>query len=162
MNRETAQDLWNFALERYGATGVAPACLQLQDDFGVDVCLLLCTLWCAEHGCALDPARLAQLDAQCAPWRCRVVQPLRQQRRAWRGDASRERDYEDLKRLELQAERLQLERLAALAGWPGGGAGELAPAVLRRRNLRVLGRHYGLGEDVLEPVAALFDSAASG
>ena len=43
---------WSFSTEFYGRTGVAPACLVLQDRFGCDVNLLLFALWAARRGAA--------------------------------------------------------------------------------------------------------------
>ena len=39
--------LWDWAVAAYGADGVAPACLELQDAAGQNVPLLLWAGWCA-------------------------------------------------------------------------------------------------------------------
>jgi len=57
------------------------------------------------------------------PWQREVISPLRQTRRDWRAAAGQDTELaalrEQVKKLELQAERVFFERLQALAeGWP--------------------------------------------
>ncbi|VXC84756.1 conserved hypothetical protein [Pseudomonas sp. 8Z] len=118
------QDLWNFALELYARPGVEQACLELQDA-GVDVCLLLTGAWLQRRGCRCEAHRLDALRTLTAPWQREVVTPLRQLRQHWRADALQDSDWttlrEQVKKLELQAERVLLERLQTLAeSWPDG------------------------------------------
>lgn len=118
------QDLWNFALELYARPGVEQACLTLQDA-GSDVCLLLTGAWLQKRGVRCLDERLAELRELAGPWQRDVVAPLRQTRRQWRSAALEDAELaalrEQIKRLELQAERVLLERLQALAGqWPTG------------------------------------------
>ncbi|MCX4246808.1 TIGR02444 family protein [Paraliomyxa miuraensis] len=108
--------LWRFAVRTYALPGVAPLCLRLQDEHGVDVDVVLGLLWLAERGVELDEASLtAMLDA-AAPVHARVEQ-LRVLRRAVSSD--REHDprwqstYEHLKAAELAAERVELSRIEA-------------------------------------------------
>lgn len=122
------QDLWNFALELYARPGVEDACLTLQDA-GCDVCLLLAGAWLQRRGTPCRDEYLEALRTLAEPWQRHVVAPLRQTRRSWRAEAGRDVGLatlrERLKRLELQAERLLLQRLQALAGeWPNGVAGD--------------------------------------
>ncbi|GAA4252771.1 TIGR02444 family protein [Azospirillum formosense] len=115
--------LWDFALAVYGRPGVPAACLDLQDRLGQDVNLLLFAAW-AGMACNADlPAEeLARIDSAIAPWRDEVVRPLRAvRRRAKGGDDAL---YKRLKAAELEAERVQQDRLFALSGLtpaPGGG-----------------------------------------
>lgn len=118
------QDLWNFALELYASPGVEKACLQLQDSGG-DVCLLLAGAWLQRRGVRCEEHRLRDLRTLAEPWQREVVTPLRQTRQHWRAGARQDADWaalrEQVKKLELQAERLLLERLQALAeSWPDG------------------------------------------
>ena len=55
---------WSFSLRIYGAPGVEPACLDLQDRFGADVNLALYCLWI---GRALTPQALARALEAAAP-----------------------------------------------------------------------------------------------
>ena len=118
-------DLWRFAEDYYQRPGVEAACLQLQDH-GADVCLLICGAWLGRRGVACTAARIERLQAVAQPWQRQVVERLRQLRRDWRdaaqGDDALATLREQVKRLELDAERVQLQRLAALShAWPSEG-----------------------------------------
>ncbi|MCE0913058.1 MULTISPECIES: TIGR02444 family protein [unclassified Pseudomonas] len=115
-------DLWNHALALYARPGVEAASLALQE-LGGDVCLLLCGTWLQARGVAADEQRIAALQALAGPWQRDVVTPLRALRRQWREQALADPQLsvmrEQVKALELQAERTLLERLEALAHeWP--------------------------------------------
>ncbi|VXB93535.1 TIGR02444 family protein [Pseudomonas sp. 8O] len=116
------QDLWNFALELYARAGVEQACLELQEA-GNDVCLLLTGAWLQRRGVRCLDERLQALQALAGPWQREVVTPLRQVRQDWRANAGQDAELaalrEQVKKLELQAERILLDRLQALAeNWP--------------------------------------------
>lgn len=115
-------DLWSFALSTYARPGVEAACLRLQEQ-GADVCLLLCGAWLEQRGVARLPERVVALRQLARPWRTDVVEPLREIRRQWRVIAQQDVQLaalrEQLKTMELQAERTLLTRLEALAQtWP--------------------------------------------
>lgn len=115
-------DLWRFAEDFYRRPGVEPACLQLQAE-GADVCLLLCALWLGQRGVACSAARAELLREHTRTWQREVVGALRHLRHSWRGAAQHDSALaalrERVKRLELDAEREQLRRLASLSSaWP--------------------------------------------
>jgi len=115
--------LWDFSLAVYAQPGVAEACLGLQDRHGLDVNLLLACCWAGRRGERLDAAALDRLDARVGDWRREVVAPLRALRRRLKAgfagfDAAALR--ERVKALELEAERLEQQ---ALAAGPAGGSG---------------------------------------
>ncbi|MBT2338169.1 MULTISPECIES: TIGR02444 family protein [Pseudomonas] len=115
-------DLWSFSLDLYARPGVEAACLAAQDA-GSPVCLLLCGLWLEQRGVAYSEQRLQQLRELLEPWDREVVQPLRALRTQWKTnvlqDSALENLREQVKRLELEAERRLLERLeAATKDWP--------------------------------------------
>lgn len=119
-----SSDLWSFSLGTYARPGVEAACLTLQSA-GVNVCLLLCGLWLAERGVACSEQRLQQLRQVVEPWEAQVVAPLRALRRQWKTSAHVDAELnalrEQVKALELEAERQLLVRLERLAqGWPQG------------------------------------------
>lgn len=121
------QDLWNFAVQLYARPGVESACLELQDS-GCDVCLLLAGAWLEQRGIPCRDDYLQALRDLAQPWQQNVVMPLRQARRQWRTVASQDVELttlrEQLKQLELEAERLLLKRLEALTkDWPSESAG---------------------------------------
>lgn len=110
-------DLWNFALQLYARPGVEAACLQWQD-LGGDVCLLLCGMWLSARGIAPNEQRARQLAELADAWQTDVVKPLRTLRQAWRDKASQDAQLaglrEQVKGLELAAERVLLERLEGI------------------------------------------------
>lgn len=121
-------DLWSFAVACYARPGVEPICLRLQDE-GADVCLLLCALWLEQRGVAASDARMQELQAISQTWQREVVMPLRALRQRWRaaaaGDSVLAQIREQIKTIELAAERAQLERLEDLTrNWPTAKAGQ--------------------------------------
>lgn len=143
-------DLWDFAIELYARPGVEAACLDLQEQ-GADVCLLLCAAWLERRRAGISEERLEQLRQLAGPWQSTVVRPLRALRQQWRADATNDPQLatlrERLKALELDAERLQLQRLQTICeGWSREGGdrsdswlSRLAPAASRDHDaLRVL------------------------
>jgi len=90
---------------------------------GNDVCLLLTGAWLQRRGVRCLDERLQALQALAGPWQREVVTPLRQVRQDWRANAGQDAELaalrEQVKKLELQAERILLDRLQALAeNWP--------------------------------------------
>ncbi len=123
-----SSDLWSFATTLYAQPGVERACLQLQGD-GADVCLLLCAAWLQQREVACTGPRCQALQALATPWQENVVTPLRQLRQNWRANAAHDDALnalrEQVKGLELNAERQLLERLEKVAAeWPTGEADE--------------------------------------
>jgi uncharacterized protein (TIGR02444 family) len=124
-------DLWNFSLNIYAQPGVEHACLQLQAS-GANVCTLLCGAWLGHRGVLCSPDRLSDIRQLAAPWYDDVVQPLRAMRVRWRDAAADDSDLnavrEQIKRLELEAERTLLSRLETLTQkWPGGVSQDMTP-----------------------------------
>lgn len=139
----TGDALWDFALRLYARPGVAPACLALQDEAGADVTLVLYLVWCGETGRPLDVDAIAAANARLGPWRAAVVAPLRAARRAMKGGLlpgiDTEGCRERVKAVELQAERLALAALSAMAAEPS----RVGPGAARR-NLSLYAAHLGL------------------
>lgn len=118
----TTSPFWEFSLGFYAREGVAPACLQLQDEGGGDVNLLLYLLFLADQRLLANGRDVATLDKAVAPWREEAVRPLRNLRKRLKHETGAvtppERDsFRNLvKKLELESERLQqltLEREGA-------------------------------------------------
>ncbi|WP_144170119.1 TIGR02444 family protein [Pseudomonas sp. Kh13] len=107
-------DLWNHTLALYARPGVEAACLDLQT-LGGDVCLLLCATWLQARGVAVRDERVQALREVTEPWQREVVSPLRSLRQQWRAAAQSDAQLaalrEQLKGLELQAEKALLGRL---------------------------------------------------
>src|SRR5262249_46833557 len=124
--RPMSEPLWEFSLALYARPGVPEACLALQDRHGLDVNLVLASLWAATGGRgALDGARIAALRDASQAWQEQVVAPLRGVRRRLKGGPERE-FREQLKALELEAERIEQGLLAAALGAGRRGKGTRA------------------------------------
>jgi uncharacterized protein (TIGR02444 family) len=114
--------LWDWTLEAYARAGVPEACLSLQDQYGQNTSLLLWAVW-AEAG---DSALLARAADLARRWEALALSPLREVRRALKpsfegvADAGRTALREDVKAVELRAERVLMETLEAMTEGRGG------------------------------------------
>ncbi len=115
---DAVERLWVYATALYGVSGVARACLDAQNQHGMDVNMLLFAVWLADRRRPLSAAQVEEAVGYCQPWRRDVILPLRRQRRSWQQDPHRQLDYEAIKALEISAEREQLRRLAVLSESP--------------------------------------------
>lgn len=114
---------WDFSVGVYGHTGVAEACLRLQDRLGFDVNLLMYCCWVARDlGAKIDSAAMDRIEIVAAPWRDSVVAPLREIRKAMKSAShtgfdpeEQERLRSEIKRVELRSEHLQQNALYAAA-----------------------------------------------
>jgi uncharacterized protein (TIGR02444 family) len=113
--------LWRFSLFFYGQPDVANACIELQDEAGADVNLLLFLVWQATLGRRLSEQELRDIESRIAPWRSAAVMPLRTIRRGLKetpalvGRDLVEAFRSKVKSLELEAERLQQAAMYQLA-----------------------------------------------
>ncbi len=156
MSTTNYSSLWDFTLALYRQPGVEALCLSLQDDTGVDVCLLLCAVWLDVRGVALNQPRLSALHEIARPWQRAVVSPLRQVRRFLREPSLHSDELADcrqgVKSAELAAEKWQLQCFEGLVRqWPRTLETDLAlpavqyylqtlavPAAAQKRALEVL------------------------
>jgi uncharacterized protein (TIGR02444 family) len=117
---QAGSPFWRFSLRFYRQSGVADACIALQDGCGVDVNILLFLLWLATDRRRATSDEVAAVCAKAGPWRDDVVVPLRSLRRRLKDGAPLvERNTAELFRIrikgvELEAERLQQEALFGL------------------------------------------------
>lgn len=116
-----ADELWQFSEQHYGRPGVAQACLQLQEEHGANVNLLLLLLLLEELGLATDPALfLPLLEARRG-----LFGQWRQLRRRLK-ERLDEDDYGQLLQHELELERWQQQELLQVLErhppTPGSGA----------------------------------------
>lgn len=130
--------LWRWAVATYDRPGVKDALLDLQNQHGVDVPLLLWRLWLHEHGRAVEAEAEARALAFTREWREKVVGPLRSSRNALdviEADGARRLRIEVLE-AELFAEKVQLENLEALPTAPAPETADLAAALAGWRELQ--------------------------
>jgi uncharacterized protein (TIGR02444 family) len=118
MTSRVSLRFWRFAGAIYAHDGVARACLDLQDQGGADIPVLLFAFFCGADGRGrLDAAQLERAIQAITPWRDGVVAPLRALRRAMRqpiGGITDEALRSRIKRIELAAERRQMDTLSRL------------------------------------------------
>ena len=138
----SSNDFWNFSATLYSEHGVADSCLALQNEHGLDVNLVLFCIWYGKYHGELSSSQLDELLGFSLLWATNVVKPLRQARRwikqnrddcqipARRLESFRER----VKKLELEAEQLQQNRLQQLVQ-TNSGISEDNPAGAIQGNL---------------------------
>jgi len=136
---------WKFSLRFYAQPGVARTCIELQDAAGVDVNLLFFLLFLASNERGLAHDDIAHIDAAIAPWRDNVVRPLRSVRRALKNNlavSEAENLRTEVKRIELESERLQQEALSEM--FPIGKIGTITSReAAARANLAAYARYLG-------------------
>src|ERR1700721_671950 len=112
---------WTFSLGYYRGAGVSEACLELQDNCGVDVNVVLFLLWMASQRRQVGADEVKPLADKVRPWQVDVIGPIRALRRRLKSDAplldkgSAELFRTKIKAVELESERLQQEAMHALA-----------------------------------------------
>jgi uncharacterized protein (TIGR02444 family) len=116
-----ANPFWIFSLGYYRGAGVSEACLELQDNCGVDVNVVLFLLWVASQKRSVPADQVKAIADRVRPWQIEVIGPIRALRRKLKTDAplldkgSAELFRTKIKAIELESERLQQEAMAALA-----------------------------------------------
>jgi uncharacterized protein (TIGR02444 family) len=131
---------WRFSLNYYRQAGVAEACIALQDDYGVDVNLMLFLLWLAANGQQMSLENIKELDQAVRDWRDLTIIPIREVRRGLKGaptfvEAGKQEAFRTkIKAIELEAERLQQEALYARSRSTPCGS-ETRPPTAARANL---------------------------
>ncbi|MFI0473330.1 TIGR02444 family protein [Halomonas sp. HMF6819] len=111
--------LWDFACAFYALDDVAPACLTLQDQAGVDVCELLFHAWLYCQRLKAKPVALARERLARVRWQREITQPLRALRQTLKGQAQQSASIaalrETIKHAELAAEKENLDAWQAFA-----------------------------------------------
>ena len=114
---------WEFSLDFYSREEVSRLCLELQDNSGYDVNLVLFCIWYGRRFGEIEQGVLDRAIEISRQWRQPVVAPLREIRRRMRSLAgnfqprlaeAREALRNDVKELELRAEQLQQAMLYQL------------------------------------------------
>ena len=156
---------WRFSLRFYALPGVAAACIDLQDRHGVDVNVLLFLLFLAEAGRAVSPDDAARIGAGVRAWRDSVVAPLRAARRNLRTPTGKidpdaaEALRTNVKRVELEAERIQQETLERSFPAAATGTSAASRTVAARANLAAYGSALGgLPDQLLAALLQAFEA----
>lgn len=115
---------WDWAVKTYGGEGVAEACLNLQDEDGQNVPLLLWAVWMACSGREVNAALAAESAALARNWSDELIAPLRHLRRRLKTAVSMDDEAlrlplrEKIKAVELEAERALMVKLSGLGVVP--------------------------------------------
>lgn len=129
--------LWDWAVRAYARPGVEEACLSLQDHDGQSVPLLL---WSAWRGPA-DPDDVEAAVDAARSWHGVAIDPLRAVRRTLKKpisdmeDAPRLALREQVKAVELAAERGLLQALEDIAGPPQASGFDPLPSMVAAARL---------------------------
>lgn len=119
----SSQNFWEFSLELYSSTGISATCLDLQNQYGIDVNLLLLCCWYGAKVGELSESSLNQALAYSNQWAENVVKPLRQSR-IWMksnipSDQNQQANFQEvrneIKTVELRAEKHQQYMLEIIA-----------------------------------------------
>lgn len=147
----TDNAFWRFSLTLYRRDGAAEACLRLQDRHGADVNLVLFCLWRGLIFGPPDGATLRRAAAISEEWAARAVRPLRAIRRDLKSgiDGVEWRSVrEQVKAIELAAEKAQQDALFALGGGDASATGPDAARDALRRYAEIAGLRLDLdGEE---------------
>lgn len=73
---------WHFSVDFYQQQAHEQALLQLQDQAGLNVNLLIFAIWLAKQQQSLTTTQWHHLNADTQMWQTKIIQPLRQARRA--------------------------------------------------------------------------------
>ena len=155
--------LWRFSLDFYRRPGVAEACIRLQDEAGVDVNVMLYLLYLAVHWRTITAEEMNRIDDVAADWRAAVVVPLREIRRKLKSPlgafvpAVTSELRNDVKRVELAAERIQQQALQDLLALDAAPSGPSDRRAIARAHMALYGARLGaLPEEPLQLVLDAF------
>lgn len=121
---ETQVEFWDYSLALYRSADVEDHCMALQNEYAFDVNLVLFCVWFGHQYGELPAPLLEDAVAFSKNWRQSIVQPLRSVRTTMKSNnklaaGTKESEFtklkEDVKKLELQAEKLQQDELHRLA-----------------------------------------------
>lgn len=118
-----AERFWDFSVRTYRTSGVPNVCLSLQDEYGIDVNMLLYCCWLAVRRGEFDSEQWEKTIEYSTAWADKLVKPLRVAR-TWMkhegcmigivpSDACMEL-REKVKSVEFDAEKMQQEVLELL------------------------------------------------
>jgi uncharacterized protein (TIGR02444 family) len=135
---EFAESAWPAMLSLYADSRIPPLCLSLQEEFDADIPLLLVLVLADRNGITCMPEAFERFLADAALWRETVVRPLRAVRQAMKRVCATDAETalrEDIKRTELQAEKLHVARLTKTLPADTGGIHALADVYLAKCRL---------------------------
>jgi uncharacterized protein (TIGR02444 family) len=159
-----SSSFWDFSIAVYGADSVADECLALQDQFGLDVnLLLLCAFVGARQGITLTADDIAAARTEVDSWHQGVVRSLREARRALKPMGLRDTDdgkaaaqlRTRVKAAELESERIEQAMLEQWAGAQLVSRPHADPRAAVLANLQSLLSAYGIAPERVTAAVAL-------
>lgn len=121
--QESLGEFWQFSIAIYSSSTVSDACLWLQDEFGIDVNVLLFVLFCGHRGYAITVDDIERLENDLRPWRENVIHPIRRVRR-WLKQQTNYGDvdtfYQTLLAYEIECEKRQQRMMESALSVPRG------------------------------------------
>jgi uncharacterized protein (TIGR02444 family) len=117
---QNGKSLWDFSCAFYAKPSVAACCLQLQDEQGVNINVLLWSLWLEGRHIVLTAEILSSAIMAIGPFDKHYVQSLRKIRRQLSSEFAQNIDKilslkKKISEAELLAEKIILEELEALS-----------------------------------------------
>lgn len=109
-----ADTFWQYSLEVYGRDGVSEQALSLQDEFKVNVNMLLLLCWCLDNGMIVTLNQWQVLHAAIADTETQLVAHRQKRREAKEARPFNQKAYEALKQDELAIEMQQQEALTTM------------------------------------------------
>jgi uncharacterized protein (TIGR02444 family) len=168
------ESFWDFSVRCYEEPGVADACLTLQESHALDVNLILYCCWMGVSRGRCEKATFEAVLSFSELWSGQVVRPLRGAR-AWMKSTGCEQlgDFRDacmalrerVKALELEAEKLQQNVLAAMTGSGAQripASAERLSAVVANLRMYLVMRRADLDAASLERLATIVATATGG
>ncbi|WP_425416948.1 TIGR02444 family protein [Oricola indica] len=103
---------WEFSIQRYSRVGVAPICLTLQDEVGLDVNIVLFLLWVGHQGRKISgDTAIEKIHSAVGRWHREHVVPLRTVRHAMKGCSHPDPQQVEAVRQKLKSVEIEVERL---------------------------------------------------
>ncbi|MFT6294371.1 MAG: hypothetical protein ACJATW_000645 [Glaciecola sp.] len=166
------QNFWEFSGQLYSSPEVSAACLDLQNQHGIDVNLLLLCCWCGARGAELSETSLSQSIAYSKQWAEQVVKPLRQTR-VWMksnmpSDPIQQLGFQEVRRqiknVELSAEKHQQSVLEKIVlDQPDSGARTSPEKAIEQNILELINQMKVADSSKLRTTLSLvIDAAAAG
>lgn len=104
----SSDELWQYSLKHYSQ--VESILLPLQDQYQLNINLLLLCGYAQSHGCAIDEFQLMDLIKQTDNWNSKLTSPFRQLRRELKSKLDQEQ-YQQMLAMELALEKEEQWRL---------------------------------------------------
>lgn len=163
------EEHWRFSLRFYGERDVSYACIVLQDRCGVDVNVLLLSLYATlSLNRVHDDQDIEAMDNGVRILRDQVIEPLRHVRRHIKGKYSSagENIRQLVKQSELLAERLEQSMLAETLiarDCPAQGGANVAAVVAMVVNyyLGIAGKQAGTDPEIVAAIGLIATAAES-